>query len=114
MRRFEEEYGPEYRRKEALRVKGLYPDRVPVIVEAKSERTPQIDRRKFIVPRDMLVSQLLIVVRKRINIAQAQAVFLFVDQRLLSGSESLSAIASRSSRADGFLYIVYDIENTFG
>ncbi|KAJ8436301.1 hypothetical protein Cgig2_005225 [Carnegiea gigantea] len=103
------------RRAEAARIREKYPDRIPVIVE-KAERSdiPNIDKKKYLVPADLTVGQFVYVIRKRIKLSAEKAIFIFVDNVLPPTGAILSAIYEEKKDEDGFLYVTYSGENTFG
>ncbi|KAL9296966.1 hypothetical protein ACSQ67_022862 [Phaseolus vulgaris] len=89
---------PERRQAEAARIREKYPDRIPVIVErAEKSDVPEIDKKKYLVPADLTVGQFVYVVRKRIKL-----------------TAMMSAIYEENKDEDGFLYMTYSGENTFG
>ncbi|KAG0471339.1 hypothetical protein HPP92_015885 [Vanilla planifolia] len=92
-----------------------YPDRIPVIVE-KAERSdiPDIDKKKYLVPADLTVGQFVYVVRKRIKLSAEKAIFIFVKNTLPPTAAMMSAIYEENKDEDGFLYMTYSGENTFG
>ncbi|CAN6485895.1 unnamed protein product [Victoria cruziana] len=103
------------RRAEAVRIREKYPDRVPVIVE-KAEKTdiPDIDKKKYLVPADLTVGQLVYVIRKRIKLGAEKAIFIFVKNVLPPTGAMMSTIYEEHKDEDGFLYMTYSGENTFG
>ncbi|BBH03151.1 Ubiquitin-like superfamily protein, partial [Prunus dulcis] len=103
------------RRAEAARIREKYPDRIPVIVE-KAERSdiPNIDKKKYLVPADLTVGQFVYVIRKRIKLSAEKAIFIFVDNVLPPTGAIMSAIYEEKKDEDGFLYVTYSGENTFG
>ncbi|KAF3633923.1 Autophagy-related protein 8C [Capsicum annuum] len=103
------------RRAEASRIREKYPDRIPVIVE-KSERSdiPNIDKKKYLVPADLTVGQFVYVIRKRIKLSAEKAIFIFVDNVLPPTGAIMSSIYDEKKDEDGFLYVTYSGENTFG
>ncbi|XP_014517663.1 autophagy-related protein 8A [Vigna radiata var. radiata] len=105
----------ERRKAEASRIREKYPDRIPVIVE-KAERTdiPDIDKKKYLVPADLTVGQFVYVVRKRIKLGAEKAIFVFINDTLPSTAALMSAIYEENKDQDGFLYMTYSGENTFG
>ncbi|KAG4973008.1 hypothetical protein JHK82_029942 [Glycine max] len=105
----------EKRRAEAARIREKYPDRIPVIVE-KAERSdiPSIDKKKYLVPADLTVGQFVYVIRKRIKLSAEKAIFIFVDNVLPPTGAIMSAIYDEKKDEDGFLYVTYSGENTFG
>ncbi|XP_042504725.1 autophagy-related protein 8f-like isoform X1 [Macadamia integrifolia] len=116
---FKQEHDFEKRRAEAARIREKYPDRIPVIVE-KAERSdiPNIDKKKrncrYLVPADLTVGQFVYVIRKRIKLSAEKAIFIFVDNVLPPTGAIMSAIYDEKKDEDGFLYVTYSGENTFG
>ncbi|CAL9245615.1 unnamed protein product [Arabidopsis halleri] len=112
---FKEDHDFEKRKAEALRIRDKYPDRVPVIVE-KSEKSdiPNIDKKKYLVPADLTVGQFVYVIRKRIQLSAEKAIFIFVDNVLPPTGAMMSTIYEEKKEEDGFLYVTYSGENTFG
>ncbi|KAK1326798.1 Autophagy-related protein 8C [Acorus calamus] len=105
----------ERRQAEAARIREKYPDRIPVIVE-KADRSdiPDIDKKKYLVPADLTVGQFVYVVRKRIKLSAEKAIFIFVKNILPPTAAMMSAIYEENKDEDGFLYMTYSGENTFG
>ena len=93
--RFKQDYVFESRTKESSHLLEKYPERVPIIIE-RSENSIHltiIDKNKFLVPTELKMSQLLWVIRKRMNIKREQAVFLFSESgKLFAGTEFVSTI----------------------
>ena len=54
------------------------------------------------------------VIRKRIKLSSEQAIFLFVNGTIPSTSVVLYNLYDTCKDEDGFLYITYSGENTFG
>ncbi|KAB1199763.1 Autophagy-related protein 8d [Morella rubra] len=112
---FKMEHPLERRQAEAARIREKYPDRIPVIVErAEKSDVPDIDKKKYLVPADLTVGQFVYVVRKRINLSPEKAIFIFVKNILPPTAAMMSAIYDENKEEDGFLYMVYSGENTFG
>jgi GABA(A) receptor-associated protein len=98
-------------------MKAKYPDRVPVIVcRAPRSSVPELDKTKYLVPTDLTVGQFAYVIRKRIKLSAEQALFVFVgDGNVLPATASLMSDVYQARRdEDGFLYVTYSGENTFG
>merc|ERR1712022_102775 len=75
----------------------------------------EIDRKKYLVPQELTVGQFVYVVRKRLRLAPEKAIFIFVDGHLPStGAALMSQMYKDYKDQDGFLYITYSGENTFG
>lgn len=109
----ENEFGK--RKAEASKIREKYPDRIPVIVE-KSERSdiPIVDKIKYLVPADLTVGQFVYVIRKRIKLSAEKAIFIFVNNVLPPTAALMSSVYDEHKDEDGFLYVTYSGENTFG
>ncbi|CAH1779711.1 unnamed protein product [Owenia fusiformis] len=113
--KFKEENTFEQRCSESTKIRSKYPDRIPVVVErAPKSQINEIDKRKFLVPNDISVAQFMWIIRRRIQLASEKALFLFVGKVLPTTSASMGQIYEEHKDEDGFLYIAYSGENTFG
>ncbi|KAG6531355.1 autophagy-related protein 8f-like [Zingiber officinale] len=112
---YKQQHDLEKRKAESMRIKEKYPGRVPVIVE-KAERSdvPNIDKKKYLVPVDTTLGQFVYVIRKRINLSAEKAIFMFVDNVLPQIGTLMGHLYEEKKDEDGFLYVVYSGENTFG
>jgi GABA(A) receptor-associated protein len=100
---------------EVLRVREKYPDRIPIIVEkSKYSKAPLIDKNKYLVPCELTVGQFIYVIRKRMSLKSYEALFLFINGTIPSTSQFMSVLYDLYKDNDGFLYINYSFENTFG
>jgi len=103
------------RKNEAQRIRAKYPDRIPVIAEKASESdVPDIDKKKYLVPSDLTIGQFVYVIRKRIKLKPEKAIFIFVNNTLPPTSALMSQIYKEHQDQDGFLYVTYSGESTFG
>lgn len=115
MSKFKDEHTLEERKRESEKMKAKYPDRIPIICE-KAERSdvPDIDKKKYLVPNDLNVGQFIYVIRKRVRLPAEKAIFIFVNRRIPPAAELLATVYEHNKDEDGFLYIEYSGENTFG
>ena len=105
----------EKRATESINIMSKYPDRLPVIVEKHHTCTlPNIDKCKYLVPKDLTMGQFIYVIRKRIKLEPSQSLFISVKHSMVPSSKTLFDIYNSNKDEDGFLYIVYTNENTFG
>ncbi|KAJ2016142.1 ubiquitin-like protein atg8 [Coemansia sp. RSA 376] len=113
--KFQVEHTFEKRKAEAERIRQKYPDRIPVICEKVEKSDIQtIDKKKYLVPSDLTVGQFVYVIRKRIKLSPEKAIFIFVNEILPPTAALMSGVYEEHRDADGFLYITYSGENTFG
>jgi GABA(A) receptor-associated protein len=106
-----------YTKEESTRIMKKYPDRVPVIVSKSDHcKLPDIDKTKYLVPKDITMGQFMYIIRKRIKLKSTQALFLFFnDGMIVANSQPFGKIYEMyHSKEDGFLHCKYSAENTFG
>ncbi len=101
---------------EARRVKEKYPGRIPIIVERaqRNSDVPLLDKHKFLCPGDLTIGQFSYVVRRRMTLPPEKALFLFVNNTIPMTSQLMRELYTLHADNDGFLYIQYSGENTFG
>lgn len=115
MDNFKNKYSFNKRKEESNNVIKKYPDRIPIIVQRHSSTDIQdIDKCKYLVPKSMSISQFTFIIRKRIKLLPSQAIFISINNKLVGGSKTISEIYHDEKDEDGFIYIVYTGENTFG
>ena len=114
---FKKRFTLEQRKQECDKMIAKFPDRIPVIVERLANSSlPQIDRKKFLIPNDIVLGQFIHIIRKRLNVNPVNAIFTFIGEkhRLFSITDVLSNIYQNDKDEDGFLYVYYTSENKFG
>ena len=113
---FQSSNGFEERLSESNKIIEKYPDRVPIIVERSPDcnNIPQIDKKKYLVPHDLTVGQFIYIIRKRISLEPDKAIFIFVKNNLPAPARDIVEIYKEYKDKDGFLYVTYSGENTFG
>ena len=107
---------PLQRKKESEKIKNQFPEKIPIICEKDPKSNiREIDKTKYLVPNDLTVSQFNIMIRKRIEIQQEAAFYLLVNgKHSITGDTLLSEIYEKYQDEDGFLYIAYASELTWG
>lgn len=103
----------EQRQQESSKIMKKYPDRVPIIVESKTDGL-NIDKNKFLVPRDLTMGQFIFTIRKRVQLAPEKALYLFVNDKIPGTSSLISQIYDQDHDEDGYLYCQIAEESTFG
>uniref|UniRef100_A0A6C0LLG5 Autophagy-related protein n=1 Tax=viral metagenome TaxID=1070528 RepID=A0A6C0LLG5_9ZZZZ len=103
---------------ESTRILSKHPDKIPIIIEKGGNdiTIPDIDRTKYLCPDDLSVGQFVYVIRRRINLPPEKAMFIFIGSKNLlpPTSETMSTLYKDHKNKDGFLYINYFGENTYG
>ena len=58
--------------------------------------------------------QFIYIIRSQLQLSSEQAIFLFVNDSIPSTSQTMNQLYQLYKDEDGFLYITYSSENTFG
>lgn len=113
---FKREHNFQNRLEESTRVLLKYPERKPIICEKSSTQfdLPDIDKKKYLVPNDLTIGQFIYVIRKRMHLRSEEALFLFINNKIMSASAIIGNIYNQERDIDGFLYVQYAKENVFG
>ena len=105
------------RKKECDKIRRQFPEKIPIICEKDPHSLiKEIYKNKYLVPGDLTVNMFNMMIRKRIDIPNTAAFYLLVNAKTsISGDALLSDIYERhKDPEDGFLYIAYASELTWG
>ena len=113
---FKHLYSLNQRKNECEKILLKYPNRIPVICEKNynSTNAPDIDKHKYLVSRDLTLGQFMHTIRQRMNLTADVGLYIFISGFIPSNSQFLSNLYVDFRDDDGFLYVIYDVENTFG
>ena len=80
--KFKRSHTLEERKEESKKIMAKYEDRIPIVIfkDEKCKNLQDINKNKFLAPTDLTLAQFLCVVRKRIELDESQALFIFVDE----------------------------------
>jgi len=107
----------EKRKSIAERIIRDYDGYIPIIIgRAELKNTPTIRKYKYVASREMTFGNFIVEIKKNIdNIDANTNIFVFFpDNRLVPISDKISYLYDKYKNKDGFLYLFYSIENTFG
>ena len=105
---------PRIREGEASRLLQQFPDRIPVLI-SHTGKGVTIDKRKYLVPKDLELGQFLHVLRRRTTLRPTDAIFLFISSRnLIVPMNKKMGVLYEELAEEGFLRISLNKENTFG
>lgn len=89
-----------------------YSDRVPILIDCKKDIN--LNKNKYIVPRNLSVAQFVYIIKKKIKMNGEQSIYLLCNNKLIMNTEEISILYENNKDYDGFLYIILTLENTFG
>ncbi|XP_067831761.1 microtubule-associated proteins 1A/1B light chain 3C-like [Heptranchias perlo] len=116
-RPFKERRSLALRQSEVANIRSKFPNKLPVIVERymRERSLPQLDKSKYLVPRELSLCQFMIIIRNRMSLTSSQAFYLMVNNRsLASVSLTMAEIHAEFKEDDGFLYMTYASQEMFG
>lgn len=122
------------RRSQSSNITNKYPDRIPIICDAyhqadqwalhpryltptkKTDSTPDLNTIKYLFPGSYNMGSILIVIRNRLKLAPEQGFTLFVGDQMAIPvyNKTIREYYDEFKDEDGFLYIKYACEATFG
>ena len=95
---FKNTYNFSKRLKESKKILDRYPTRIPIIVEKHSQcELPTIDKCKYLVPKDMKIGQFIFEIRNRIKMKSSHALFITINNKLVSSSSLVSGVYDEES-----------------
>ena len=106
----------EERLKETTEILDKYPNRIPCILEKIDNNSTigLIDKKKFLVPDDLTMSQFIYVIKKRVKLDSSEAIFIFCNKQILLNQSIIKDIYNKYKDKDNYLYLEYSGESTFG
>jgi GABA(A) receptor-associated protein len=116
MMSFKQSHEFDKRKTEADKIRARFPEKIPVIAEkGKNSKLIQAEKTKFLIHEDMTLAQFMVVLRRRLTLECEDALFIYVgDNTLAATSMSMGSLYKDFVDPDGFLYLTYCSENTFG
>ena len=97
-----------------VQIKQKYPERLPVIC-LNGPNCRVLERNKYLVPEQLTVAEFIFVIRQRLGMNKNHALMLLCNNYLLRATDTMVQVhRMHSTDIDGYLYITYVKENTFG
>ena len=121
MKRFKKEFTLEQRQEQSLKIEQKYHDRLPIIVEPYSTKdilyglNGESVKTKYLVPCHQTFAAFMVSFRRAIDLNSEQSIyFISEDNTVPSNTQTVSQFAKVHKNKDGFTYLFYVKENTFG
>jgi GABA(A) receptor-associated protein len=74
----------------------------------------KLEKNKYLVPKNIIMSQLIKIVKKRGQISPQKGIFCFIDSVIPSQNDTVEQLYDKYKESCGFLYITIRSENVFG
>jgi GABA(A) receptor-associated protein len=103
----------EERLEESNRIKENFPEKIPIIL-VLDNKILNINKVKYLIPSIFNMLQLQKCIRNFIKVKSHEAIFLFINNKLIPNTTLLSEVYEIYKDADGFLYVNVALESTFG
>jgi len=91
-----------------------YTDKIPIIVSKGKRDAPELKKNKFLVPCDIPLGKFLYELRKHMTVNNCEGIFLFINNTIPPINMNMGELYNKYKEDDGFLYITYSTESTFG
>jgi hypothetical protein len=103
----------EERLTESNRIKNNFPEKIPIILILDT-KILNIAKTKYLIPSSLNIAQLQKCIRNFIKIKQHEAIFLFINNKLIPSTTIMNEVYETHKDPDGFLYVNVALESTFG
>ena len=115
-KQFKDKHTFQDRLNDSDKIKIKYPYKLPIVCEKNTNDSniPDITKHKYLVDYYLTVGQFMYTIKQHIPLKKEQAIFLFVGNNIPSFNNTIGDLYHKYKDLDGFLYIHYSIENTFG
>jgi len=96
-----------------------YENRVPIILEAGDRRLVQagtVNYQRQIMMRDTRIQDLIVSLKQKLGdqFRPTDSLFIYADNRILNGFTTIGKAYDQYRDEDGFLYLTYTTQETFG
>lgn len=121
LRNYKERVSYDKRCKDSNKIISKYHEHVPLIVDYSIDFILHDKQYKFLIPYNTNVTTVIYYIRKNLKLEAYEAIFVFIDDMLLSNTSSIGEIYEQylikheiKKNDDKYLYSYVSKENTFG
>ena len=111
---FKKKYNKVEREIQAYNIIRKYPNKIPIICYTTDRNSPKLPKYKYLVENNMSLISFMYFIRRLINLEESISLYFLINNKLCPGSELFISLYDTHKEDDGFLYINYACENTFG
>lgn len=114
--KFKTENSLEERKRNSEALLKQFDDKIPLICEKDPKwKMESLPKTKFLVPNTMMWSQLIDMIKSKIKLDNKEALFLLIaGKHQVSGEKTLGEIFEAYKDEDGFLYVSYAGQLSWG
>lgn len=105
------------RKQESDKLLANYSDKLPIILEPYSSSGNRylIKQNKFLVPKLYTFHEFIFLIRKKLTLLKSESLFITIGNSYFPAlNRSLVSIYNEYKDSDGFLYVFYSSEATWG
>lgn len=115
MSKFKKKYNINKRKLLYNKIRTKWPHLYPVIVDSHNNNDPKIIKTKYLAPDGLIMGHLLFGIRKNIKtVTSDETILFYINDIMVPPSQIIDNIYIKYKDDDGFLYITYTKESTFG
>merc|ERR1719189_1900308 len=114
---FRQKVSFEQRKVEAKDSRTRYPTKIPIVIEKSmsEKKIGRIDKLKWLVPHEMTIFQFSLILRQRLQCPPQTQFFLLINGRDFPPlNTALASIYKKYCDKDGYLYLTYSSQESFG
>lgn len=115
--KFQKDHSFEKRVNVSGEMRKKYPESIPIVLEPSSE-VKEIDKKiykKFITPSEIKFNELLGKIREHLKLDPSHGIYVFLNNDTIPAPlRTLGELYNEHKHEDGFLYMSYSFEHTFG
>jgi hypothetical protein len=100
---------------DARYIREKYPDKVPILLIPLRQNS-KLAYLRLLVPKDLSFSHFIASVRRRLSMTSETGLYFYIgsDKTITTVNTLISHIDLRYTSKDGFVYVYYDLETSFG
>lgn len=99
------------------KLRKLYPHFIPTIIRRndKENYLHDLDKQQFLIPADMSLGAFVNFLKRRLGVYSILSLWIYSNSNMLTDrSQKMSEIYDQYVEIDGFLYLTYKSEESFG
>jgi len=106
----------EERKADSERIRAKYPNHVPTKIFKAEAKDPEISKRDFLLDKNKQACHIFATIRNKYigELKPEEGLHFMVGNNMISGATLMSQVDKDYVDEDGFLYLSYSVEHTYG